>query len=108
MVEQDQPRPAPRPNLPFADDVNAASFNDRWEAERYRAAQLNQSTQPKGNDTMSDDTKNRPAETLREGSLKAAIWRNESERGGLPLRHPGPYLQGSGRQFAGLVELPRQ
>jgi len=30
---------------------------------------------------MSDDTKNRPAETLREGSLKAAIWRNESERG---------------------------
>ncbi len=30
---------------------------------------------------MTDDTKNRPAETLREGSLKAAIWRNESERG---------------------------
>ena len=30
---------------------------------------------------MSEDTKNRPAETLREGSLKAAIWRNESERG---------------------------
>jgi len=30
---------------------------------------------------MSEDIKNRPAETLHEGSLKAAIWRNESERG---------------------------
>lgn len=30
---------------------------------------------------MSDTTKNRPAETLREGPLKAALWRNESDRG---------------------------
>lgn len=31
---------------------------------------------------MSDDQeKRRPEETLREGSLKAAIWRNESENG---------------------------
>lgn len=32
---------------------------------------------------MSDDTedKRRPEEVLREGSLKAAIWRNESEQG---------------------------
>ena len=36
MVEQDQPRPAPRPTLPFADDVDAASFNDRWAASNRR------------------------------------------------------------------------
>ena len=30
---------------------------------------------------MSDDPRNPPAETLREGPLKAAIWRNESETG---------------------------
>ncbi|MEM8759768.1 MAG: hypothetical protein AAGE83_05505 [Pseudomonadota bacterium] len=28
-----------------------------------------------------DTTKNRPADTLRDGSLKATIWRNESEKG---------------------------
>lgn len=28
-----------------------------------------------------DRTNDRPADTLREGSLKAAIWRNESEKG---------------------------
>ena len=30
---------------------------------------------------MADETTNRPEETLREGQLKAAIWRNESEKG---------------------------
>lgn len=30
---------------------------------------------------MSDTDRNPPAETLREGPLKAAIWRNESENG---------------------------
>jgi hypothetical protein len=30
---------------------------------------------------MSNDTKTRPVETLRDGSLKAAIWKNESENG---------------------------
>lgn len=30
---------------------------------------------------MSKQTKQRPVETLRDGALKAAIWRNESENG---------------------------
>ncbi len=30
---------------------------------------------------MSNQTKNRPAQTLRDGALKAAIWKNESESG---------------------------
>jgi hypothetical protein len=30
---------------------------------------------------MSDNTKNRPVETLRDGAIKAAIWKNESENG---------------------------
>lgn len=30
---------------------------------------------------FNDHAKNRPAETLREGPLKAAIWRNEGENG---------------------------
>ncbi len=82
MVERDHLLPAPRPNLPFADDVDAASFAARWNAERHRTAQEHQPNyQPKGDEPMSDETPNRPAETLREGSLKAAIWRNESERG---------------------------
>ncbi|MEM6914203.1 MAG: hypothetical protein AAF511_09520 [Pseudomonadota bacterium] len=85
MVGQDRPFPAPRPSLPFAADVDAASFDARWEAERRRASQ----TQPtKGNKAMSDQFQTeaqsqprRPEETLREGSLKAAIWRNEGKKG---------------------------
>ena len=30
---------------------------------------------------MSKQTKSRPVETLRDGAMKAAIWRNESENG---------------------------
>ena len=30
---------------------------------------------------MSKETKTRPVETLRDGAIKAAIWRNESENG---------------------------
>jgi hypothetical protein len=30
---------------------------------------------------MSDETKQRPVETLRDGSIKASIWKNEGEKG---------------------------
>lgn len=30
---------------------------------------------------MSKETKTRPVETLRDGAIKAALWRNESENG---------------------------
>ena len=30
---------------------------------------------------MSSETKQRPVESLRDGAIKAAIWRNESENG---------------------------
>ena len=30
---------------------------------------------------MSNETKTRPVETLRDGAIKAAIWKNESENG---------------------------
>ncbi len=87
MVAKDRPHPAPRPSLPFADDVDAASFDARWEAERRRANQPNPN-QTQGDRSMSDQfhdeaesTPRRPTETLREGPLKAAIWRNETEHG---------------------------
>lgn len=89
MVAKDRPHPAPRPSLHFASDVDAASFDARWEVERHRAAPHPPSLpQPKGKRPMSDQFQDeaqgasrRPEETLREGSLKAAIWRNESQRG---------------------------
>lgn len=36
MVEQEQPHPVLRPSPQLAADVDAASFNRRWEAERQR------------------------------------------------------------------------
>lgn len=79
MVERESPHPAPRPTPDFAADVDAAIFDARWEAERRRA-RPDPEPQP-GEQIMSDTPKNPPVETLREGPLKAALWRNESERG---------------------------
>lgn len=82
MVEQERPFPAPRPSPDLAADTNAAMFDARWEMERQRARKiptnLKQGERPMSDDT---DTTRRPEETLREGSLKAAIWRNEGENG---------------------------
>lgn len=82
MVEEDHPHPVLRPSLDLAAEVDAEAFNARWEAARLRAAFQHDPNHPdlKGK-VMSDEPRNRPAETLREGSLKAAIWRNESETG---------------------------
>ena len=79
MVERENPQPAPRPTPDFAADVDAAIFDARWAAERRRARPIPQ--QQTGEQIMSDTPKNPPVETLREGPLKAALWRNESERG---------------------------
>lgn len=91
MIAKDRPQPVLRPSPAFAADVDAQSFNDRWEAERRRAApKPPEATPTQGDDTMSDQTQDqnqsvqasrRPEETLREGPLKAAIWRNEGEHG---------------------------
>lgn len=83
MVEKDHPYPAPRPSPDLAAEVDAASFDARWEAERKRHTQSYSPQPQKGDTSMSDDTENtrRPKETLHEGSLKAAIWRNEGEHG---------------------------
>ena len=79
MVERERPHPAPRPTPDFAADVDAVIFDARWEAERKRAQTVHQ--QQAGEQLMSNTPKNPPVETLREGPLKAALWRNESERG---------------------------
>lgn len=79
MIEREHPHPAPRPTPEFAADVDAAIFDARWEAERRRANPVPQ--QQTGEQIMSNTPKNPPVETLREGPLKAALWRNESERG---------------------------
>ncbi|MGH1416378.1 MAG: hypothetical protein ACRBB0_23010, partial [Pelagimonas sp.] len=81
MVAQKQPHPVLKPSPQLAAEVDARAFNRRWEAEHRRAATLSNPPQPQKGQTMSDDHTNRPAETLREGALKAAIWRNESETG---------------------------
>lgn len=77
MIEQERPQLVPRPTLDFAADVDAQTFNARLEKERQRAAHKYK----QGDPTMSDDTTKRPTETLREGPLKAAIWRNDGENG---------------------------
>ncbi|GAB5449604.1 hypothetical protein [Gymnodinialimonas sp.] len=83
MIEEDHPRPVPRPSPNFAAEVDAEAFNTRWEAERLRAAPRSNPNHPnlKG-DFMSDQDRNPPEETLRDGNLKAAIWRNESAEHG--------------------------
>lgn len=80
MVAQAHPHPVLKPSPHLAAETDARSFNARWDAERDRAAPKHP-TSTQGDRPMSDDTPNRPAETLREGALKAAIWRNVSERG---------------------------
>lgn len=80
MVAQEHPHPVLKPSPQFAADVDAHSFNARWEAEHRRAAR-SRHTQSKGNPMSDNDQRSRPAETLREGSLKAAIWRNENDKG---------------------------
>lgn len=81
MVAQEQPHPVLKPSPQLAAEVDAKSFNRRWRAEQHRAAASSNPPQPQKGQTMSDDHTNRPTETLREGALKAAIWRNESETG---------------------------
>lgn len=83
MVETDHPHPVLKPAPDLAAEVDAAAFNARWEAERQRATQSHSPQPQTGETSMSDDQNEtrRPEETLREGSLKAAIWRNESENG---------------------------
>lgn len=83
MVERDHPFPAPRPSPEFAAEADKASFQTRMDLERQRATTLNTTQTQKGPTTMSKDqeTPRRPEETLREGQLKAAIWRNDGETG---------------------------
>lgn len=82
MVETDHPFPRPRPRSEIADEVDTDVFTARWDAERLRAKDTFNQAPNQGDQTMSDDNApNRPEETLREGPLKAAIWRNENDKG---------------------------
>ena len=76
------PFPAPRPSFDFVAEIDAAAFEERQDLARRRAK--SRPTTSKGEDSMSNDendTSNRPQETLREGPLKAAIWRNDGDSG---------------------------
>lgn len=83
MVAQEHPYPVLKPSPSLAADVDAAAFNARWEVERRRATQSQPPQPTKGDRSMTDDTNQprRPEDTVREGPLKAAIWRNESDKG---------------------------
>lgn len=83
MVAQERPHPVLKPTPNMAAEVDEHSFNTRWDAERLRATHARLSHSQQGDHVMSEDkdAPRRPTETLREGSLKAAIWRNESENG---------------------------
>ncbi|MEM7729680.1 MAG: hypothetical protein AAF311_10450, partial [Pseudomonadota bacterium] len=86
-IVHNRPHPAPRPRSDIADAVDAEAHNARWEAARLQAARNALSPPKPGDRSMTDDydqaagrdAPNRPTETVREGPLKAAIWRNESE-----------------------------
>jgi len=105
MVEKDRPHPAPRPSPDWAADADAAGFDARWQTEHRRRTQLHSPHPQKGDQTMSDDQKPRgPEETLREGPLKAAIWRNEGENGA----YHSVTVQGPRGQPSGHPELPPQ
>ncbi|MEM1427941.1 MAG: hypothetical protein AAGG09_00635 [Pseudomonadota bacterium] len=89
-VVHNRPHPAARPRSDIADEVDAEAFEARWEAARLEAARNALFPPKQGDRTMTDDydqaaaardATNRPAETVREGQLKAAIWRNENENG---------------------------
>ncbi|MEL6201924.1 MAG: hypothetical protein AAFR39_06145 [Pseudomonadota bacterium] len=83
MVAQEHPHPVLKPSPSLAADVDAAVFNARWEAEQRRSIPSQPSQPTEGDKPMSNDTNQprRPEETVREGPLKAAIWRNESDNG---------------------------
>ena len=94
MVAQERPQPVLKPSPSLASAVDAATFNARWDGERQRATQSYATTLNQGERPMSDQFRDqtqeqtqdqspprRPEETVREGQLKAAIWRNENENG---------------------------
>lgn len=83
MVADEAPYPHPRPSLELAAGADAAAFKARWQQERRRAKTHSTNLKRHGVPTMSDDyeEKSRPTESLREGPLKAAIWRNEGQNG---------------------------
>lgn len=83
MVANDTPHPYPHPSPDMAAGVDAQSFNTRWAAEHRRAAQHRLQTKSQGAKPMAEDTSKNtaPSMTLRDGTLKAAIWRNESQNG---------------------------
>lgn len=83
MVVEDQPYPHPRPSPELAAEVDAMAFNTRWQKERSRARHAQNQHDQNGDPSMTDnsDAKARPSEPLREGPLKAAIWRIDGKNG---------------------------
>jgi len=55
MVQRDQPQPYPKPQLPGAEAVDRASFDQRWQAEQTRASSIpNEDLRAVNNDLNSD------------------------------------------------------
>lgn len=87
MVKRQHPRPVLRPGPALAREPERTAFDAQWREEYNQARQFNAAhghlnIQSERNTTMDDtNSNNSPRDVLRDGNLKASIWRNEGEKG---------------------------
>jgi hypothetical protein len=88
MVKRQRPEPELRPPPSLALGSDSAAFDAQWNAERRDAQEFHdrinteRGTQPMDNEQPDPPAeRNTPRDVLRDGNLKASIWRNESEKG---------------------------
>ena len=75
MVTKDSPQPQPHPSPDMAHEVDRACFDQRWNDEARAARKAAFIAK------RNAETQKRPEATLRDGSVKASIWRNEGDSG---------------------------
>ena len=79
MVKRQEPKPVLRPSPSLALGPDGAAFDAQWNEERRRARPVSNALDSRDHleRRMTMDN-NHPRDVLRDGSLKASIWRNET------------------------------